>query len=136
MKTNNTKTPTAIGRNIDQVGDANLASDGMNNSSRITTKTTKYSGNQHGGKAGGNYGRGPTVGNNGTPVAGPAKAPTAGLVDTASAAKRLFAGSYAGAAQVRTPGGTRPFDPKSGQNYRGNPDLINVGRGPTKGNAQ
>jgi hypothetical protein len=136
MKTNNTKTPTAIGRNRDQVGDANLASDGMNNSSRITTKTTKYSGNQHGGKAGGNYGRGPVVGNNGTTNSGPAKPPTAGLVDTAGAAKRLFAGSYAGAAQVRTPGGTRPFDPKSGQNYKGNPDLINMGRGPTKGNAQ
>ena len=136
MKTNNTKTPTAIGRNIDQVGDANLASDGMNNSSRITTKTTKYSGNQHGGKAGGNYGRGPTVGNRGCDIEGPAKPPTAGLVDTASAAKRLFAGSYAGAAQVRTPGGTRPFDPKSGQNYKGNPDLINVGRGPTRGNSQ
>jgi hypothetical protein len=136
MKTYNTKTPTAIGRNIDQVGDANLASDGMNNSSRITTKTTKYSGNQHGGKPGGNYGRGATVGNTNRLTAGPHKPDTAGLVDTASAAKRLFAGSYAGAAQVRTPGGTRPFDPKSGQNYKGNPDLINVGRGPTKGNAQ
>lgn len=136
MKTQNTKTPTAIGRNPDQVGDANLASNGQDNNSRITTKTTKYSGNQHGGQAGGNYGRGPTVGNDGETRGGPAKPPTAGLVDTAAAAKKLFDGSYAGAAQVRTPGGTRPFDPKSGQNYKGNPDLINVGRGPTRGNSQ
>jgi hypothetical protein len=39
-------------------------------------------------------------------------------------------------AQVRTPGGTRPFDPKDGQNYSGNADKINFGRGPTKGNKQ
>ena len=136
MKTTNTKTPTAIGRNIDQVGDANLKSDGMDNNSRITTKSTKYSGNQHGGKAGGNYGRGPVTGNNGTTNSGPAKPPTAGLVDTASAAKRLFAGSYGGAAQVRNPGGTRTFVPSAGQNFKGNPDLINAGRGPTRGNAQ
>ena len=135
MKTMNTKTPTAIGRNIDQTGDANLASDGMAPST-IATKSSKYSGNQHGGRSGGNYGRGPVVGNNGTTNSGPAKPPAAGLVDTDGAAKRLFAGSYAGAAQVRTPGGTRPFDPKAGQNYQGNADQINVGRGPTRGNAQ
>jgi hypothetical protein len=41
-----------------------------------------------------------------------------------------------GGAQVRTPGGTRTFDPRAGQNYRGNADEINMGRGPTKGNAQ
>ena len=41
-----------------------------------------------------------------------------------------------GGAQVRTPGGTRPWDPKQGQNYSGNPDRINLGRGPTKGNKQ
>jgi len=135
MKTMNTKTPTAIGRNIDQTGDANLASDGMAPST-IATKSSKYSGNQHGGKAVGNYGRGPTVGNKGNTVEGPAKPPAAGLVDTAGAAKKLFAGSYAGAEQVRTPGGTRPFDPKASGNYKGNPDLINMGRGPTRGNAQ
>jgi hypothetical protein len=39
-------------------------------------------------------------------------------------------------AQVRTPGGTRAFDPKAGQNYSGNADKINMGRGPTKGNKQ
>ena len=135
MKTMNTKTPTAIGRNIDQVGDANLKSDGMAPST-IATKSSKYSGNQHGGKAGGNYGRGPTVGNRGCDIEGPARPPAAGLVDTAGAAKKLFAGSYAGAAQVRTPGGTRTFVPSAGQNFKGNPDLINAGRGPTRGNSQ
>jgi hypothetical protein len=39
-----------------------------------------------------------------------------------------------GGAQVRTPGGTRKFEPKAGQNYSGNADSINMGRGPTKGN--
>ena len=130
----NTKTPNAIGRNIDQVGDANLASDGMDNNSRITTKTTKYSGNQHGGKAGGNYGRGPVVGNNGTPAAGPAKAPTDSLPNFQSYMKKSDSLNFGPG--PRTPGGTRPFDPKSGQNYKGNPDLINVGRGPTRGNSQ
>lgn len=38
--------------------------------------------------------------------------------------------------QVRTPGGTRAFDPSAKQNYKGNADSINVGRGPTKGNQQ
>ena len=33
-----------------------------------------------------------------------------------------------------TPGGTRDFMPKAGQNYKGNADKINCGRGPTKGN--
>ncbi len=41
-----------------------------------------------------------------------------------------------GGAQVRTPGGTRSWEPKCEQNYRGNADRINVGRGPTKGNQQ
>ena len=41
---------------------------------------------------------------------------------------------FKGSPQVRTPGGTRSWDPKSGQNYKGNADKMNVGRGPTKGN--
>lgn len=31
-------------------------------------------------------------------------------------------------------GATRAFDPSAKQNYKGNADKINVGRGPTKGN--
>lgn len=135
MKTQNTKTPTAIGRNIDQEGDANLASNGQDNNSRISTKSSKYSGNQHGGKPGGNYGRGPTLGNNGTPVAGPEHPPRG----TTAPDYRKFMGvqdSLNFGAGPRNAGSTRPFDPKAGQNYRGNADQINVGRGPTKGNAQ
>ena len=41
---------------------------------------------------------------------------------------------FTGKPQVRTPGGTRAFDPKASQNYKGNADKINFGRGPTKGN--
>ena len=134
MKTMNTKTPTAIGRNPDQVGDANLASSGMDNNSRITTKTTKYSGNQHGGRAGGNYGRGPTVGNDGETRGGPAKPPTSSLPNFKAAMGANDSLNFG--KQERTPGGTRPFDPKPGQNYRGNPDQINMGRGPVRGNSQ
>jgi len=61
-----------------------------------------------------NFGRGPTGGSTKVPNRG----------------QETFKGS----AQVRTPGGTRAFDPKAGQNYKGNADSINVGRGPTKGN--
>jgi hypothetical protein len=38
--------------------------------------------------------------------------------------------------QVRNPGGTRAFAPSATQNYKGNPDMINAGRGPRKGNQQ
>ena len=41
-----------------------------------------------------------------------------------------------GGHQVRTPGGTRAWEPKAGQNYNGNPDRINAGAGPRKGNQQ
>lgn len=80
--------------------------------------TNKYSGNanQHGNPdALINKGRGPTGGGTAMP-----------------ADKDMIKGSSN--PQVRTPGGTRAFDPSAGQNYRGNADKINVGRGPTKGN--
>jgi hypothetical protein len=38
--------------------------------------------------------------------------------------KDMFMGSSN--PQVRTPGGTRAWDPKCEQNYKGNPDRINV----------
>jgi|TARA_R110000868_G_scaffold8536_1_gene44120 hypothetical protein len=92
--------------------------------------TTKYSGNQHtktNPDAMINKGRGPTVGNKSDkdstyPSARPLAAVTPG--------KDMFKG----APQVRTPGGTRAWDPKCEQNYKGNPDKMNEGRGPTKGN--
>jgi hypothetical protein len=80
--------------------------------------TNKYAKNQHTGHSNDgrevNFGRGPTGG--GT------KMPTCD--------RELFKGS----AQVRTPGGTRAFEPSATKNYKGNADSINVGRGPTKGN--
>ena len=95
---------------------------------------TRYSGNQHGGSAEGNFGRGPTVGNNGTGNEGPKKPPAAAVPAFQKA--RGSSDSITAGGQVRTPGGTRTFEPSAGQNYRGNADAINMGRGPTRGNAQ
>lgn len=93
----------------------------------------KYSGNQHGGSAEGNFGRGALKGNTNPTGVGPRQAPT----DAMPANIKIKSPDYInGGHQVRTPGGTRPWDPKSGQNYRGNADEINLGRGPTRGNAQ
>lgn len=72
-----------------------------------------------------NKGRGPTVGNTSND-----KTPGTGSMPALQCGKDMFKGS----AQVRNPGGTRAFDPKAGQNYKGDPNSINVGRGPTKGN--
>ena len=82
--------------------------------------TSKYSGNQHtktNPSAMINKGRGPTGGGTAVPTG-----------------KEITMGCHN--PQVRTPGGTRAFEPSKTQNYKGNPNSINVGRGPTKGNAQ
>jgi hypothetical protein len=111
--------------------------DGMDNKDHPSYRAlSKYSGNQHGGAAEGNFGR-PAAnlrGNTGaTANAGPRKAPA----DSVPGQTKIKNPDYInGGAQVRTPGGTRPWDPKEGQNYSGNSDRINLGRGPTKGNAQ
>jgi hypothetical protein len=116
--------------------DSMTEANGMDNDSNHPSykQLTKFSGNQHGGAAEGNFGRGPTVGNKGCDVEGPAKPPVSGvpgLPKQGSVRDSINRGS-----QVRTPGGTRAFDPSATQNYRGNPDKINSGRGPTKGNSQ
>jgi hypothetical protein len=106
---------------------------GMDNRDTTSYKQlTKYSGNQHGGAAEGNFGRGPTHGNTGETRGGPAKPPVSAVPSTHIANPDRINGG----AQVRTPGGTRKWDPVCEQNYRGNADMINMGRGPTKGNAQ
>ena len=96
----------------------------------------KYSGNRQSAPAGSpdsiRMGRGSLKGNTNPTGVGPRQAPTSGVPSTSLPNPD---GINCGA-QVRTPGGTRPWDPKSGQNYRGNADEINLGRGPTKGNAQ
>jgi hypothetical protein len=94
--------------------------------------TNKYSGNQHmktNSDALINKGRGPTVGNHSDDDS---TYPDAARVPKSGLGKDMFMGSAN--PQVRTPGGTSAWDPKCEQNYRGNPDMINVGRGPTKGN--
>ena len=76
-----------------------------------------------------NFGRGPTVGNKSDKDAS-----YPGAASMPSSTKIKNPDYINGGPQVRTPGGTRAWDPVCGQNYRGNADSINVGRGPTKGN--
>ena len=84
-----------------------------------------------------NKGRGPTVGNKSDLDIGPKSPPTTkSLPNTKSASTSAYAGTFNAGAQVRTPGGTRPFDPSATENYRGDYNRINLGRGPTKGNSQ
>lgn len=100
--------------------------------------TNKFSGNmnQHGNSdALINKGRGPTVGNKSDDDSTyPDARVTPALPKQGSVRDNINRGP-----QVRTSGGgrfpdTRTWDPKCGQNYKGNADKINEGRGPTKGN--
>ena len=115
--------------------DSMTKADGMDNDSNHPSykQLKKYSGNQHGGAAEGNFGRGATRGNTNPTGVGPKQAPTSALP---SQIKIKNPDYINGGAQVRTPGGTRSFDPSAGQNYHGNPDRMNEGRGPTRGNSQ
>ena len=82
--------------------------------------TNKYAGNmnQHGNPdALINKGRGPTLGGTAMPTTG----------------KEMFTGKPQ-QRQAVGDGATRAWDPKATQNYKGNADKINEGRGPTKGN--
>jgi len=99
--------------------------------------TNKYSGNQHtkiNPDALINKGRGPTVGNKSDDDS---SYPDARVMPKCHPGQDMFKGSAN--PQVRTSGGgrfptTRAFEPSAGQNYKGNADSMNVGRGPTKGN--
>ena len=94
--------------------------------------STKYTGNQHektNPDALINKGRGPTVGNKSDDDS---TYPDAARLPKFTPGTDMFRGSSN--PQVRTPGGTRAFDPSAGQNYKGDANKINVGRGPTKGN--
>lgn len=99
--------------------DSNLNFDGMEKMS--PGRSNKFSGNMYSGQQNPNAlinkGRGP--------VGGGTKMPDCG--------KEMFTGKP----QVRqavSDGATRAWMPSAGQNYKGNPDKINEGRGPTKGN--
>ena len=84
--------------------------------------TNKYAGNmnQHGNPdALINKGRGP--------VGGGTKMPSCDV-------EMIRGSSNPQKRQAVSDGATRTWDPKATQNYKGNPDKINEGRGPTKGN--
>jgi hypothetical protein len=96
--------------------------------------TNRFAGNQHmktNSDALINKGRGPTVGNKSDDDS---TYPDAARVPKSGLGKDMFMASSN--PQVRTPGGTRAWDPKGTQNYTGNADKINMGRGPTKGNME
>jgi hypothetical protein len=126
-----TRTQTARSQ-YDSMTEAN----GMDNTSNHPSynQLTRYSGNQPGGAAEGNFGRGPTVGNRGCDIEGPACPPTA-AVPNFQARMRDSDSINFGRGPVNA-GSTRKFEPSAGQNYRGNADQINMGRGPTRGNSQ
>ena len=105
--------------------------EGMDNKDHPSYKAlTKYSGNPSKAPAGSpdhiDKGRGPTRGMTGALQAGPATPPASGV----PASIKIKNPDYInGGAQVRTPGGTKEF-PKRGR------ESFDMGRGPTKGNAQ
>lgn len=117
--------------NIDQM-DTTLDFDGMVNKA-LPKASNKYAGNQSGLTAITNAGRGPTMGNKDAKPRqiGPnatfdayRPAPTDALPSNTKIKNPDYIN---GGAQVRTPGGTRKFDPSATQNYHGNPDRINAG---------
>jgi hypothetical protein len=116
--------------------DSNLNFDGMEKMS--PGRSNKFSGNMYSGQQNPNAlinkGRGPTVGNKSDD--GPTY-PDARVMPKITPGKDMFPGSAN--PQVRSSGGgrfpeTRTWQPSAGQNYKGNPDKIDMGRGPTKGN--
>ena len=104
------------------------SSDGFSRNNSAKVLVNQHTGYMNDGRLV-NKGRGPTVGNKGTKAT-----PGTDSMPAHNPGKEMFMGSSN--PQVRTPGGTRSWDPKAGQNYKGNPNSINVGRGPTKGNQQ
>jgi hypothetical protein len=133
-------------KNRSTQSDTNMDFDGMarTGTGRVNQKmmTNQWSGHMNDGREV-NFGRGPTRGNMGCGKPGQPgatksvtmdsyrDAPTTKTVpSTKINADRINAG-----AQVRTPGGTRSWDPKCEQNYAGNPDKIRMGQtgGPAYG---
>ena len=126
--------------------DPNMDFDGMAKEGpgkiRASLQTNTWSGHMNDGREV-NMGRGPTRGNTGAGKPGKPgamnsvtmdsyrAAPTDSVPSTKINPDRINAG-----AQVRTPGGTRAWDPKMTSNYNGNPDQIRIGQtgGPGYGN--
>jgi len=119
--------------------DRNMNFDGME--SMAPSKSSKYqtntwSGHMNDGREV-NMGRGPTVGNRGCGAPGQKGATKsvtkdayrAAPTDSLPASIKIKNPDYInGGAQVRTPGGTRTWDPSATQNYHGNPDKIRMGQ--------
>ena len=114
--------------------DSGMAFDGLG--AATIKHTTPQSGNMYSGVQKPNQlintGRGPTRGNHGTLTDGACHPPAAAVPSLP--AQGSIRDNINRGGQVRTPGGTRAFDPKAGQNYTGNADRIRMGRGPTRGN--
>ena len=117
--------------------DMNLNFDGMKGDG-VNRGANKFAGNQHAGVQNPNKTitghRGPTVGNKSDDDR---SYPDAAVVPKFTPGKDMFPGSAN--PQVRESGGgrfpgTRTWAPSAEQNYKGNADKINMGRGPTKGN--
>jgi hypothetical protein len=143
-KPENMRSVTRSFNRANQQGDADLHSDGMVNAVKPRDTRPDYGYNQHTGRANSgelqNYGRPAAnlVGNTGRDLnQGPKRPPVPGGVpDFRAAARRAAEDRLNAGAQVREPGGTRKWAPNAQENYQGNFDQINEGRGPTRGNQQ
>jgi len=114
--------------------DNNLDFDGMSGDG-VNRAKNRFAGNQHAGVTNSsaliNKGRGPTVGNKSD---ADASYPKADRTPNFKTDNDMIKGSSN--PQVRTPGGTRSWEPSATKNYKGDANKINVGRGPTKGNSK
>ena len=114
--------------------DKNMEFDGIGQGP--SKASNKYAGNQSGLTAKANYGRGPTKGNldieKSEPIPGTREGKRA--PDTSGKSSTLSGSPDSINVGSGPRGGGREWAPKAGQNYRGNADRQNVGRGPTKGN--
>jgi len=99
-----------------------MGGSGYNRNNSKSVEVNQHTGHLNDGRTV-NFGRGPTVGNKGTK-----STPGTSSLPNIPKGKEMFTNTT----QVRTPGGTRAWDPKCEQNYKGNADRINMGRGPTK----
>jgi hypothetical protein len=128
-------------KNRSTQSDTNMDFDGMarTGTGRVNQKvhTNQWSGHMNDGREV-NMGRGPTKGNMGCGKPGKPGAMTsvtkdsfrAAPTDSLPSSTKIKNPDYInGGAQVRTPGGTRTWDPKCGQNYAGNPDRIRIDQG-------
>lgn len=116
--------------------DKNLDFDGMKGDG-VNRAANRFAGNHWSGHSNDgrlvNKGRGPTKGNQDyDAMQGSHREPPTRALPAVKPGKDMFTGRE----QVRTPGGTRKWEPSAGQNYNGNADKQNFGRGPTKGNQQ